>query len=759
MLRIGSASASGVRGRLSASSRRLTTPLVAASSRTFTQTSAARAQVEVFIDGRPVKIEQGSAVIQACEAAGVDIPRFCYHERLAVAGNCRMCLVELEKSPKPIASCAMPVMPGMKVKTNTPLVKKAREGVMEFLLANHPLDCPICDQGGECDLQDQSVRYGSDRSRFHEPVGKRAVEDKNLGPLVKTTMTRCIQCTRCVRFANEVAGAVELGTSGRGNDMQIGTYVERTIASEMSGNIIDLCPVGALTSKPYSFTTRPWELRKTESIDVLDAVGTNIRIDSRGIEVMRVLPRVNDDINEEWVADKSRFAYDGLKRQRLTTPMMRQGDNFVPVSWPEALEKIGQAMGSTKPEEMAAYAGQLADAESLVALKDLFNTLGSENLRLDGRNLEKTSPKIVDFRSNYVFNETINGVEEADLLLLVGTNPRHEAPIINTRIRKAYLHNNLDIALVGEAPNLNYEYEHLGDSPAALAQLMDGKHPFFARLQKAKRPMIVVGSAVLERPDATATLSTVAELVEKLKKTAEPGRNVYNLLQRAASWTAALDVGFVPATQSAVKPKFLYLLNADDITASDIPKDAFVVYQGHHGDNGALYADVILPGAAYTEKNATYVNTEGRTQTTRAAVAPPAAARDDWKIIRALSEVAGVPLPYDHILELRARMAEVSPSLVQYDKVETSSLSDVAIGQLKANKGSASAEPFKMPISDYYMTDPISRASVTMAKSSQARICVPEIFSGATKFADSFLTVLQAFTPAQTERQAASASS
>ncbi|KAJ3038409.1 NADH dehydrogenase Fe-S protein subunit 1 ndufs1 [Rhizophlyctis rosea] len=694
---------------------------VASTARHFSRTTPTSAEIEIFIDGSPVKIEQGAALIQACEKAGVDIPRFCYHERLSVAGNCRMCLVELEKSPKPVASCAMPAMPGMKIKTNTPLVKKAREGVMEFLLANHPLDCPICDQGGECDLQDQSMAYGSDRSRFREPSGKRAVEDKNLGPLVKTTMTRCIHCTRCVRFSNEVAGAVELGTSGRGNDMQIGTYVEKAVQSEMSGNIIDLCPVGALTSKPYAFTSRPWELKKTESIDVLDAVGSNIRIDSRGIEVMRVLPRLNDDINEEWIADKTRFAYDGLKRQRLTTPMIRKGDDFVPATWQEAMGKVAAALQGTKPEEMVAVAGQLADAESLVALKDLFNRLGSENLRLDGKNLDKVSP-IVDFRSNYVLNSTINGLDEADVVLLVGTNPRHEAPIINTRIRKAYLNNNIEVGIVGAAPNLNYEYDHVGESPADLAGLVGGKHPFAEKLANAKKPLIIVGSAVLEREDAVATLGAVAGIVEKLKKNVEPGWNVYNVLQRAASWTAALDIGFVPTTPATQKPKFMYLLNADDISPKEIPQDAFVVYQGHHGDVGAYYADVILPGAAYTEKAATYVNTEGRTQTTRAAVAPPAAARDDWKIVRALSEMVGVALPYDSVAEVRGRMGQVSPGLVRYDTVEGSGFGDVALKGLKAAAGSAKGGKggvFELPIKDYYMTDPISRASVTMAKCSQ----------------------------------------
>ncbi|KAI8848301.1 hypothetical protein BC829DRAFT_425496 [Chytridium lagenaria] len=659
--------------------------------RPFSASPRRLAEVEVFIDGNPIKIEQGSAIIQACEQAGVDIPRFCYHERLAIAGNCRMCLVELERSPKPVASCAMPVMPGMKIKTNTPLVKKAREGVMEFLLANHPLDCPICDQGGECDLQDQSVRYGSDRSRFDEPVGKRAVEDKDFGPLIKTTMTRCIHCTRCVRFSNEVAGAVELGTSGRGNDMQIGTYIEKTVDSEMSGNVIDLCPVGALTSKPYAFTSRPWELKRTESIDVLDAIGSNIRVDTRGLEVMRIVPRLNDDINAEWISDKTRFAYDGLKRQRLTTPLIRQGDTFVPASWPEALNGI-------KGSEISAVAGSLADAESLVVLKDLMTRLGSNNLRLDGRNLDKSSVGVNDFRSQYTTNVTLNGIEEADVILLVGTNPRHEAAILNTRIRKAYLNSGLEIGLIGAPSKLNYEYEHIGSEATSIESIANGSHPFAKKLQGAKRPLILVGSS-----------------------SSEAGWNSFNFLHRAASWTAALDIGFTPTpTSFSTKSKFVYLLNADDITSAELPKDAFVVYQGHHGDNGAYFADVILPGSAYTEKSATYVNTEGRTQVTRAAVAAPGAAREDWKILRALAEVTGVSLPYDELTELRFRLGEISPSLVSYDGIEQSTFGELAVDSLVAPNLKVDTAPFNVPIKDFYMTDPISRASSTMAKCSQA---------------------------------------
>ncbi|KAJ3122690.1 hypothetical protein HK100_011868 [Physocladia obscura] len=628
----------------------------------------------------------------------------------------------MEKSPKPIASCAMPVMPGMRIKTNTPLVKKAREGVMEFLLANHPLDCPICDQGGECDLQDQSIRFGSDRSRLKTCDEKRAVEDKNFGPLVKTVMTRCIQCTRCVRFANEVAGAVELGTSGRGNDMQIGTYVEKVLNTEMSGNVIDLCPVGALTNKPYAFNARPWELKKTESIDVLDAIGSNIRIDSKGLEVLRVVPRLNDDINSEWISDKTRWACDGLKRQRLTTPLVRKNGQFVETSWQEALGTVSVALKGIKGDEIVAMAGQLADAESLIVLKDLFNSLGSENIRLDSKHLESTPAGLIDFRSSYIINSTLNGVEEADVILLVGTNPRHEAAILNTRIRKAYL-SGLDIGLIGEAPAaLNYEYEHIGTDPSSLTDLVNGSSAFAKKLSSAKKPLIIVGSNVLEREDSSSILANVATLSEKLKSNAAPEWKPYAFVQRAASWTAALDLGFsshsIPPTTT---PKFIYLLNADSFDENEIPSDAFVVYQGHHGDRGAHLADVILPGSAYTEKSATFVNTEGRTQITRAAVPAPGQAREDWKILRALAEVSGVDLPYEETLEVRLRFNDVAPSLVSYDDVEGSEFYNVAVQQLKnASSSQLSKIPFSLPIRDFYMTDPISKASVTMAKASKA---------------------------------------
>ncbi|KAI0827351.1 NADH-ubiquinone oxidoreductase [Trametes gibbosa] len=698
------------------------------SRRAFSSTPAKKADITLTVDGKEVTVPQGSALIQACEAAGATIPRFCYHDRLAIAGNCRMCLVEVERSPKPVASCAMPAMPGAKVWTNTPLVHEAREGVMEFLLSNHPLDCPICDQGGECDLQDQSMRYGADRTRFHEIAGKRAVEDKDLGPLVKTSMNRCIQCTRCVRFANEVAGVEELGTTGRGNDMQIGTYVAKTMNSELSGNVVDLCPVGALTSKPYAFHARPWELKHTDSVDVLDAVGSNIRVDSRGVVVMRVQPRPNDDVNEEWISDKTRYAHDGLRFQRLTVPLVKQGDRFVTVSWEDALTAIadGLAHSGAKGDEIKAIAGHLADTESLVALKDLVNRLGSDNTALDHAGGHAAPVHAVDVRSNYLFNSTIPGVEQADAILLVGTNPRHEAAVLNSRIRKSWLHTTLEVGLIGERVDTTYSYDHLGADAKAVADFVAGKGEFAKKFKEAKRPLIIVGSSLVEHADGAAIYNALAKFVEANKeKLVTPEWNGFSVLQRVASRAAAYDIGFVPSKKaSTAKPKFLYLLNADDVNPKDIPQDAFVVYQGHHGDLGAQLADVVLPGSAYTEKGMTWVNTEGRAQLGRAAVPPPGASREDWKIIRALSEIIGAPLPYEDILSLRDRMWEVSPTLLRYDTLEPTS-TDIALSGLKALANSTAnakvtGEPLKKPIENFYQTDPISRASVTMAQCTRA---------------------------------------
>ncbi|KAI9372396.1 hypothetical protein BJX61DRAFT_451414 [Aspergillus egyptiacus] len=694
--------------------------------RTFATTIPRSAEVELTIDGKKISVEAGSALIQACEKAGVTIPRYCYHEKLLIAGNCRMCLVEVERAPKPVASCAWPVQPGMVVKTDSPLVHKAREGVMEFLLANHPLDCPICDQGGECDLQDQSMRYGADRGRFHELGGKRAIEDKNIGPLVKTSMNRCIQCTRCVRFMNDVAGAPELGTTGRGNDMQIGTYLERNLDTELSGNIIDLCPVGALTSKPYAFRARPWELKHTESIDVHDALGSNIRIDSRGMEVMRVIPRLNDDINEEWINDKSRFACDGLKTQRLTTPLIRQEGKFVPATWEQALTEIASAQQKLQlnENEFKAIAGHLVDAETMVAMKDLANKLGSDNLALDQPGGSSPIAHGVDIRSNYLFNSKIYGIEEADAILLVATNPRHEASVLNARIRKQYLRSDLEIGLVGETFDSTFDFEHLGSDVTALKSALSGD--FGKKLASAKRPMIIVGSAAAEHENAKAIFETIGSFVDKHASNFNtPEWQGYNILQRAASRAAAYEVGFTtPSPEIAqTKPKMVWLLGADEVDQAEIPSDAFVVYQGHHGDRGAQLADVVLPGAAYTEKSGTYINTEGRVQVTRAATSMPGAARDDWKIIRAASEFLNTPLPYDDVEALRDRMEEISPVMRRYDVVEPTSLVQLSKVQLvDQNKGAQVTDaPFKRVIEDFYFTDSISRSSPTMARCSAAK--------------------------------------
>ncbi|KAL4608921.1 NADH-ubiquinone oxidoreductase 75 kDa subunit, mitochondrial isoform X2, partial [Arapaima gigas] len=711
-----------------------------------TAATAASNLVEVFVDGKPVMVEPGTTVLQACEKVGVQIPRFCYHERLSVAGNCRMCLVEIEKAPKPVAACAMPVMKGWNILTNSEKTKKAREGVMEFLLANHPLDCPICDQGGECDLQDQSMMFGSDRSRFTE--GKRAVEDKNIGPLIKTIMTRCIQCTRCIRFASEIAGVDDLGTTGRGNEMQVGTYVEKMFMSELSGNVIDICPVGALTSKPYAFTSRPWETRKTESVDVLDAVGSNIVVSTRGGEVMRILPRLNEDVNEEWISDKTRFAYDGLKRQRLTQPMEKDASGqLVHTSWEDVLARVAGALQGVQGNDMAAIAGGLVDAEALVALKDLLNQLNSDNLCT-----EEVFPMAgagTDLRSNYLLNTRISGIEEADLLLLVGTNPRYEAPLFNARVRKSWLHNDLQVALVGRKVDLSYTYEHLGESAQVLQEIAAGTHPFSKVLAQAKRPVVVVGSASLQRDDGAALHSIVSTIAQNARATSgvQDSWKVLNVLHRVASQVAALDLGYKPGVEAIRKnpPKVLFLLGADAgcITRQDLPKHSFIIYQGHHGDVGALMADVILPGAAYTEKYGTYVNTEGRAQQTRVAVTPPGMAREDWKIIRAISELAGITLPYDTLDEVRNRLSEVAPNLVRYNDVEEANYFKQANELSKTVNQTLLSEPLVPPqltVKDFYMTgmlctvnspflyliltfalkplssDPISRASQTMAK-------------------------------------------
>jgi len=692
---------------------------------TRSNSAAPPEKVEVFVDNKSVLVDPGTTILNAAALVGVEIPRFCYHNKLSIAGNCRMCLVEVEKSPKPQAACAMPVMNGMRIHTDSPITRKAREGVMEFILINHPLDCPICDQGGECDLQDQSMAFGSSRSRFVDVKfdGKAAFENKNIGPLVKTIMTRCIQCTRCVRFGNEIAGVEDLGTTGRGGDMQIGTYVEKMFKSELSGNIIDICPVGALTSRPYQFTARPWELRKFESVDVLDAVGSNIVVGTRGGEVMRILPRTNESINEEWIADKTRFAYDGLKRQRLTTPYVKGANgNLKPCGWEEALVTVAQKLNTTAGTDMAVVAGGLVDTETLVAVKDLFNRYNCENLFT-----EEGFPNAgagTDLRSNYLFNSTIGGIEEADELLLVGTCPRFEAPLVNARIRKAWVHNELNVSMVGKETDLTYTYDHLGDTVNVLQQIADGTHPYAETLLSAKKPMIVIGTKPLNTADGATVHQLCAKISNKIKTegNAAEGTKVLNVLQKVAGQVAALDVGYKPSVENIASPKLVFLLGADSgaVSRSDLPADAFVVYQGHHGDVGASAADVILPGAAYTEKVATYVNMEGRAQETKRALTPPSLARDDWKIIRALSEIAGKTLPYDTLAEIRGRLTDVAPNLTRYGDVEGANYFHEALNLLNTDDTSPATdcvlEPQMSTLKEFYMTDSISKASQTMAK-------------------------------------------
>ena len=663
------------------------------------------------INGISIEVAPGTSIIQACEQLGIEVPRFCYHERLSVPANCRMCLVEMKGSPKPVASCAMPCADKQEIFTDSELVHNARKGVMEFLLINHPLDCPICDQGGECDLQDQALGYGFDRGRYIE--NKRAVNEKYLGPLIKTFMTRCIQCTRCVRFADEIAGAPEIGLLGRNENVEIGTYVEAAITSELSGNLVDVCPVGALTSKPYSFAARPWELKKTDSIDVFDAVGCNIRVDVRGPEVMRVLPRTNDDVNEEWIADKSRHAIDGLLRQRLDQPYVRKNGKLAPATWPEALAAIAARVKGVDGKKIAAIAGDMADAEALIALKDLMTGLGSPNLecRQDGGRFDPAN------RAGYLFNSTIAGIEQADAVLIVGSNPRWEAPLINARIRKRYLQlrDGFQAAVIGANLDLTYPYSYLGAGPQTLAEIAEGRHAFADILKNAKAPMLILGSGAVARADGAAIQALAASI-----DVAREGWNGFNFLHRAAGRVGALDLGFVPGEggrdlegildgAGTGEIEVVYLLGADEIDTGRLGK-AFVIYQGHHGDAGAHRADVILPGAAYTEKNATYVNTEGRAQMARLAVFPPGDAREDWKIIRALAEALGKTLPYDSLGQVRRRLAEAAPVFRAIDSVTPAE--PAAFGAA----GKIDDAPFVMPIENYYMTDPISRVSPTMAK-------------------------------------------
>lgn len=679
---------------------------------------------KIKVDGNEIEVPDHYTLLQACEEAGAQVPRFCFHERLSVAGNCRMCLVEVKGGPpKPAASCAMNVRdlrPGPEgqppeVFTNTPMVKKAREGVMEFLLINHPLDCPICDQGGECDLQDQAMAFGVDSSRFHE--NKRAVEDKYIGPLVKTIMTRCIHCTRCVRFTTEVAGISELGLIGRGEDAEITTYLEQAMTSELQGNVIDLCPVGALTSKPYAFQARPWELNKTETIDVMDACGSAIRVDTRGREVMRIMPRINEAINEEWISDKSRFVWDGLKSQRLDRPFVKRGGRLEAASWADAFAAVKQAVDATDGERIGAIAGDLATAEEMFALKQLMENLGSANIdcRQDGAQLDPAHG-----RSSYLFNPTIEGIEDADALLIVGSNPRFEASILNARIRKRWRMEDFPIGVIGENTDLRYDYDYLGAGPDTLADLVAGTHEFASKLKDAQRPMILVGQGALAREDGAAVLAHAAKLATDVGAVGAEW-NGFAVLHTAASRVGGLDLGFVPgadgqsAREMLTGSEVLFLLGADEM---DMTKrtSGFTIYIGSHGDVGAHHADVILPGATFSEKHGTYVNTEGRVQRGLRAAFPPGEAKEDWAILRALSDVLGKTLSYDSLAQLRAVLHEVHPHFAGFDSIAPGNAADVSA--LAGTDGRFDKAGFASPITDFYLTNPIARASAVMAECS-----------------------------------------
>ena len=662
------------------------------------------------VDGVEVEFEAGMNVLQVAELAGKEIPRFCYHERLSIAGNCRMCLVEVKPGPpKPQASCALPAAENMEIFTDTPMVRKARHGVMEFLLINHPLDCPICDQGGECDLQDQAMGYGRDDSRYSE--NKRAVEEKFMGPLIKTVMTRCIQCTRCVRFITEVAGVPEIGLISRGEDVEITTYLDKAVMSELSANIIDLCPVGALTSKPYAFNARPWELKKTESVDVMDALGSAIRVDARGSAVLRVLPRVNEDINEEWISDKTRYAVDGLARQRLDRPYVREAGKLRPATWSEALDAVAAKLKATAPERIGVIAGDLQDAESMKATLDLFRGLGvqSTDCRQDGMTLGEGA------RESWLFNSTIAGIEDADVILLVGVNPRLEAPVLNARLRKRWVVGALRIGVIGEQADLTYGYDYLGAGPTTLSGLAKDKGDFVKALKAAKAPAIIVGAGALNRADGGAVVKAAAGVAKAFGM-------AWNVLHSAAARVGGLDLGFLPgeggktAAQLAAKggADVLFLLGADEIDTS--ASGAFTVYLGTHGDRGAHKADVILPGAAYTEKHGLYVNTEGRVQQGVRAVFPKGEAKEDWSILRALSERLGAKLPYDTLDQLRAKLFADHPTFGRIDYVAGPSAAlSLDLGSL-GEGGAVADTPFVSAVASFHLTNPIARASVTMAE-------------------------------------------
>ena len=666
------------------------------------------------VNGVEIEFDSGMTVLQVADLAGEEIPRFCYHERLSIAGNCRMCLVEVKPGPpKPQASCALPAADGQEIVTNSAMVQKARQGVMEFLLINHPLDCPICDQGGECDLQDQSIGYGRDETRYEE--NKRAVEEKHMGPLIKTVMTRCIQCTRCVRFITEVAGVPDIGLISRGEDVEITTYLDQSVASELSANVIDLCPVGALTSKPYAFNARPWELTKTQSVDVMDALGSAIRVDARGPAVLRVLPRTNDAVNEEWISDKTRYACDGLARQRLDRPMIRQDGRLKPVTWGEALALVAARLKAASPDRIGVIAGDLQDAESMKAALDLFGSMDVAALdcRQDGLVLGNGP------RESWLFNSTIEGLEHADAILLIGTNPRLEAPVLNARLRRLWLSGKTRIGVIGERADLTYGYDYLGAGPASIATITEGGD-FADAFKNAKHPAVIIGQGALTRPDSAAVLAMAVNLAATFGVVRD-GWNGWNILHTAAARVGGLDLGFTPraggvtAAQMTARggAELLFLLGADEIDIGQ--SDAFVVYLGTHGDAGAHRADVILPGAAYTEKSGLYVNTEGRVQRGERAVFPKGEAKEDWSILRALSDHVGARLPYDTLDQLRARLFADHPTFGQIDYAPGSSPTALDLAALGVT-GPVLDAPFASPIKAFHLTNPIARSSVTMAE-------------------------------------------
>lgn len=680
---------------------------------------------KLTIDGMEIEVEPGTSIIQAAEMLGIEIPRFCYHDRLSVAANCRICLVEVKGGPpKPQASCALACAEGMEVVTNSDMVHKARKGVMEFLLINHPLDCPICDQGGECDLQDQAMAYGYDRTRYNET--KRSVKDKELGPIVKTVMTRCIQCTRCIRFCDEIGGTNDLGLINRGEDVEVGPYIEKNIATELSGNLVDICPVGALTSKPYAFTARPWELKKTQGIDVLDAVGSNVRLDSRGGEVLRILPRLHEDINEEWISDKTRHAVDGLKKRRLDKPFMRnKKGKLEPVAWENALKGVAKKLTSLKPSEIGALTGDLTDCEGNFSLMQLMKELKVGNLdcRVDGAQFDPSE------LSGSIMNSGIAGIEEADAILLVGVDPRKDAAMVNARIRKAYVHNNTPIAMIGDLADLNYPCENLGDSPADIDAFLKAKDGFAKVFKDAKKPMIIAGMAAFQRADGLAVHHKLYELATKFKVVRDDW-NGFNVLHQAASRVGALSLGFYPHKKSDMsfdqmitasnkgKLKLLYLSGVDNFNIRQVfGDDVFIIYQGHHGDMGAHAADIILPSAAYTEKDAIYVNTEGRMQQSLRAVYPVGDAKEDWKIARAIADYCKLDLGFNNQMELREKMFKSNDIFKSLDTLPNLKWGEFA----KDGKDiELSDEPFVNLITDYYQIDPIARASETMKKCSES---------------------------------------